>query len=94
MVPQVFAVTPVAQAKVQVIAVLLDPVTAPLKSCVLLVITLAVVGAIVMATVEEALPPQPSVPSAAARVSTAENFHQLIPVHPNFLNIHPRKAGI
>jgi hypothetical protein len=32
MLPQEFAVTPVAQAKDQVIAVLLDPVTTPLKS--------------------------------------------------------------
>jgi hypothetical protein len=46
MAPQVFAVTPVAQAKVQVTAVLLEPVTRPLKSCVLFVITLARVGEI------------------------------------------------
>jgi len=32
MVPHEFAVTPVAQAKLQVIAVLLLPVTKPLKS--------------------------------------------------------------
>ena len=86
MVPQVFAATPVAQATVQVTAVLLLPVTRPLKSWVRLVITLAVVGEIVMATPEELLPPQPSAPSAAARVSIVENFHHLIPVLPKFLD--------
>jgi hypothetical protein len=92
MLPQVFAVTPVAQVKVQVIAVLLLPVTVPVKGWVRLVITLAVVGEIEMVTPEELLPPQPSAPSAAARVSNAENFHQLIPVLPRFLDIPPRST--
>src|ERR1700680_2072592 len=87
MLPHVFAVTPVAHARVQVIAVLVEPVTRPLKTCVLLVITLAMVGVIVMVTVEELLPPHPNAPSAAARVSIVENFHDLIPVLPKFLNI-------
>src|SRR5579862_2684331 len=90
MLPQLFAATPVAQARDQVIAVLLEPVTRPLNSCVLLVITLAVVGEIVMETPEELLPPQPRAPSTAARVSTVENFHQLIPVLPRLLNLRPR----
>jgi hypothetical protein len=83
------AATPVAQVKLQEIVVSLFPVTAPLKSCVLLVITLAVVGEIVMATVEEALLPHPSAPSAPARVSNKENFHHLMPFLPIFLNIRP-----
>jgi hypothetical protein len=85
--PHVLAVTPVAQVRVQVIAVLLEPVTEPLKGWVLLVITLAMVGEIVMATPEELLPPHPHAASAAARVSIVENFHRLIPVLPKFLNI-------
>src|SRR5229473_3475017 len=93
MLPQVFAATPVAQARVQVIAVLLDPVTKPLKSWVLFVITLAVVGETVMLTPEEVLLPHPHAPSAAARVSIVENFHHLIPVLPKFLNIRPRSIG-
>src|ERR1700688_2944249 len=93
MLPHVFAVTPVAHARVQVIAVLVEPVTRPLKTCVLLVITLAMVGVIVMVTVEELLPPQPNAPSAAAKVSIVENFHQLIPVLPKFLNIRPRSTS-
>jgi hypothetical protein len=88
-VPHVFTATPVAQANVQVMAVLLEPVTAPLKSCVRLVITLALVGETVMATVEELLPPQPKAPSAAARVSIVDNFHHLIPVLPISLIIRP-----
>jgi hypothetical protein len=92
MLPHVFAVTPVAQVTVQVIDVLLEPVTAPLKSWVRLVITLAVVGEIVMETPEELLPPQPSAPSAAARVSIVENLHHLIPVLPRFLDIPARST--
>jgi hypothetical protein len=82
MVPQFVASTllMVWQVKLQVIAVLVLPVTRPLKSCVLLVITLAEVGEIVMATVEELLPPQPNAPSAATRVSIVESFHRFIPV--------------
>jgi hypothetical protein len=87
MLPHVFAVTPVAPVKDQVIDVLLEPVTNPQKGWVRLVITLAVVGEIVMETPEELLPPQPSAPSAAARVSNVENFHHLIPVLPRFLDI-------
>ncbi len=94
MLPQEFAATPVAQTRVQVIAVLLEPVTSPLNSCVRLVITLAVVGEIVMVTPEELLPPQPRAPSAAARVSIVENFHQLIPVLPKFLDLRPRRTSI
>jgi hypothetical protein len=93
MVPQVLAVTPVAQAKAQVIVVSLEPVTKPLKSWVLLVITLAAVGEIAMVTVEGLLLPQPNAPSAAARVSTVENFHHLIPFLPRFLNMRPRCTG-
>jgi hypothetical protein len=93
MLPQVFTVTPEAQASVQVIAVLLEPLTRPLKSCVLLVITLAVVGEIEIVTPEELLPPQPRAPSAAARVSIVDNFHQLIPVLPKFLNLRPRRTS-
>jgi hypothetical protein len=44
--PQEFAATPVAQVTLQVIEVLLEPLTRPLKSCVRLVITLARVGEI------------------------------------------------
>src|SRR5580700_9291851 len=93
MLPQVFAVTPEAQVRVQVIAVLLEPLTRPLKSCVLLVITLAVVGETVMVTPEELLPPQPRAPKAAARVSIVENFHHLIPVLPRLLDIRLRSAA-
>jgi hypothetical protein len=92
MLPHVFAVTPVAQVKDQVIAVLLLPVTVPVKGWVRLVITLATVGEIVMETPEELLPPHPSAPSAAARVSIVENFHHLIPVLPRFLDIPPRST--
>src|SRR5579863_1813921 len=88
--PQVFAATPVAQATVQVIAVLLEPVTVPLNCSLLFVITLAEVGVIVMETPEELLPPQPQAPSAAARASIVETFHRLIPVLPKSLNICPR----
>src|SRR5579862_9689796 len=94
MLPQLFAATPVAQARDQVIAVLLEPLTSPLNSCVRLVITLAVVGEIVMETPEELLPPQPRAPSAAARVSIVDNFHQLIPVLPKFLNLRPRRTSL
>jgi hypothetical protein len=94
MVPQVFAVTSVAQAKVQVTAVLLLPVTEPVNCCVLLVITLAVVGVTVMATVVELLLPQPRAPSAAAKVSIVENFHHLIPILPKFFNIRPRGTSV
>jgi hypothetical protein len=93
MLPQVFAVTPVAQATVQVTEVLLFPVTVPVKGWVRLVITLAVVGEIVMETPVELLPPQPSAPSAAARVSIVENFHHLIPVLPRFLEVPPRSTS-
>jgi hypothetical protein len=54
-----------------------------------LVITLAVVGVIVMATPEELLPPQPHAPSAAARATIVDNFHHLIPFLPKFLTICP-----
>jgi hypothetical protein len=84
----------VAQAKVQEMAVLLFPVTTPLKSCVLFVITLEMVGEIAMVTVEEALLPHPNAPSATARVSIKENFHQLIPVLPRSLNFRPRTIGL
>ena len=86
MVPQFVASTllMVSQVKLQVIAVLELPVTRPLKSCVLLVITLAEVGEIVMLTVEELLPPQPNAPSAATRVSIVESFHRFIPSSKNF----------
>src|SRR5450631_4877968 len=52
MVPQLVASTVlmVSQVRVQVIAILVLPVTRPLKSWVLLVITLATVGETVMAT--------------------------------------------
>jgi hypothetical protein len=89
MLPQVLAATPLAQLSVQVIAVLLFPVTAPLNCCVRLVITLAVVGVTVMATPEELLPPQPHAPSAAARATIVDNFHHLIPFLPKFLTICP-----
>src|ERR1700722_15654439 len=92
--PQVFAVTPEAHVRLQVIAVLLLPVTKPLKSWVRLVITLAAVGEIEMATVEELLLPQPNAPSAAERVSIAKNFHRLIPILPRPLNIRPRDTCI
>ena len=92
--PHEFAATPVAQVKVQVIAVLLEPDTRPLKSCVLLVITLARVGEIAMVTPEDLLLPHPIAPSAAARVSIVENFHHLIPVLPRFLSIRPRSTNI
>src|SRR6266481_6269844 len=39
---------------------------------------------------EELLLPHPSAPSAAARVSIVETFHQLIPFLPRFLDIRPR----
>ena len=92
MLPQVLAATPVVQVMVQVIAVLLEPLTKPLKSCVRLVMTLADVGEIEIVTLEEFPDPQPSVPSAAARATIVENFHQLIPILPNFLNIRPLSA--
>ena len=92
--PQVLAATLVAQARLQVIVVLLLPVTTPLKSWVRLVITLAVVGETVMLTPEALLlPPHPQAPSAAARASIVDNFHQLIPVLPKFLDIRPRNTG-
>src|ERR1700674_4418789 len=95
MAPHVFAATPVAQVRVQVIAVLLEPVTAPLKSWVRLVITLAMVGVIVMVTPAELLLlPQPQTPNTAARVSIVENFHHLIPVLPRFLDIRPRSTSL
>jgi hypothetical protein len=77
----------VSQVKLQVIAVLVLPVTRPLKSWVLLVITLAEVGDIVMLTVEELLPPQPNAPSVATRVSIVESFHRFIPVLQKFRDI-------
>ena len=92
-IPQAVEATPVAHARVQPIAVLLLPVTAPLKSCVRFVITLAMVGDMVIVTVLEALLPHPKAPSAAARVSIEENFHHLIPVLPRFLNIRPRSLS-
>jgi hypothetical protein len=92
-IPQAVAATPAAQVKVQEIAVLVFPVTAPLKSWVRLVITLAVVGEIVMLTVEEALLPHPRAPNVPARVSNKENFRHLIPFLPIFLNIRPRNIS-
>jgi hypothetical protein len=83
----------VSQVKVQVIAVLELPVTRPLNSCVLLVITLAEVGEIVIATVEELLPPQPNAPSAAMRVSIVESFHRFIPVLQKFRDIRLGSAN-
>jgi hypothetical protein len=68
-VPQVFAVTPVAQARVHVTVVLLEPDTEEENCSVVLVTTLEVVGEIVSVTVVAALPPHPYVPSAIARVS-------------------------
>jgi hypothetical protein len=96
MVPQFVASTllTVSQVKLQVIAVLLLPVTRPLKSCVLLVITLAEVGEIVMLTVEELLPPQPNAPSAATRVSIVESFHRFIPVLQKIRDIRTGSANI
>jgi hypothetical protein len=96
MLPQFVASTllTVSQVKVQVIAVLVLPETRPLKSCVLLVITLAEVGEIVMVTLEELLPPQPNAPSVAARVSIVESFHRFIPVLQKFRDIRPRSANI
>src|SRR6202051_5123219 len=91
--PQVLTATLVAQARVQVIAVLVLPVTTPLKSWVRLVITLEVVGATVMLTPEALRLPHPQPPSAAARASIVENFHHLIPVLPKFLDIRPRSTG-
>src|ERR1700693_1059107 len=94
MAPHVLAATPVAQVRVQVTAVLLEPVTTPLKSCVRLVITLAMVGEIAMVTPAELLLlPQPQAPNAAASVSIVENFHHLIPVLPRFLDIRPRSTS-
>jgi hypothetical protein len=87
------AATPVAHVNDQVIAVLLEPVTRPLKSCVRLVMTLAWVGEMVMATVEVALDPQPIVPATAARTKSADNFHHLIPILPRFPDFHSRYAG-
>ena len=94
MLPQLVArmLLSVSQVNDQVMVVLVLPVTTPLKSCVRLVITLAVVGEIVIVTPEDALLPHPMAPSAAARVSIAEYFHQLIPPLPQFLNIRPRMA--
>lgn len=90
-----FAATPVAQVTVQVIAVLLEPVTEPVNCWDLLVITLAMTGETVMATPEVLLPrPQPNAPIAAESVSIVENFHRLIPVLPKFLNFRPRGAGL
>jgi hypothetical protein len=96
MVPQFVASTllTVSQVKLQVIAVLVLPVTRPLKSCVLLVITLAEVGEIVMLTVEELLPPQPNAPSAAMRVSIVESFHRFIPFLQTFRDICPGSVNI
>src|ERR1700722_17709929 len=96
MVPQFVASTllMVSQVKLQVIAVLELPVTRPLKSCVLLVITLAEVGEIVMLTVEELLPPQPNAPSAATRVSIVESFHRFIPVLQKIRDIRTSSANI
>jgi hypothetical protein len=95
MVPQFVASTllTVWQVKLQVIAVLVLPVTRPLKSCVLLVITLAEVGEIVMLTVDELLPPQPNAPSAVTRVSIVESFHRFIPVLQKFRDIRPGSAN-
>ena len=67
--PQVFAVTPVAQASVHVTVVLLEPDTDEENCSVVLVTTLEVVGEIVSVTVVAVLPPHPYVPSAMARVS-------------------------
>jgi hypothetical protein len=93
-VPQEFAATLVAHVRLQVMAVLLLPVTRPLKSCVRLVITLALVGEITMVTVELALLPHPIAPSAAARANIVEYFHQLIPVLPNYLDLRRSCASI
>jgi len=94
MAPHVLAVTPVAQVTVQVTALLSDPVTVGVNGWVRLVITLAMVGVIVIVTPAELLLlPQPQAPNAAARVSIAETFHQLIPVLPKFLNIRPRSTS-
>src|SRR5450631_215353 len=93
MVPQAGAVTPVGQVTVQVTVVLLFPVTR-LENCrVRFVITLACTGEIVSETVELAeLPPQPSAPSAIARVSPIELiFHHLIPVLPSFAVMIPSR---
>jgi hypothetical protein len=57
------------------------------------VMPLAEVGEIVMDTVEDLLPPQPSAPSTAARVSIVESFHRFIPVLQNFRDIQPRSAN-
>lgn len=83
----------VSQVKLQVIAVLVLPVTRPLKSCVLLVITLAEVGEIVMLTVDELLPPQPNAPRVATRVSNVESFHRFIPVLQKFRDIRTGSAN-
>jgi hypothetical protein len=92
-VPQELAATPVAQVKAQVTAVLLLPVTKLLNSCVRLVITLAEVGEITMLTPVDVLPPpQPNAASAAARVSSVENFHR-IPILPKFLNVRRRSQA-
>jgi hypothetical protein len=94
MLPQALAATPVTQVSFQVTPVLLDPDTCALNCCVLLVITLAEVGEIVMVTLEELLPPQPNAPSVAARVSIVESFHRFIPVLQKFRDIRPRSANI
>lgn len=83
-VPQVLAVTPVAQTTAQVTLVLLEPVTRAEKSWVRLVITLAAVGETEIVIDEELLLPQPKALSAVARVSIENHFHRLIPVLPRF----------
>jgi len=90
--PQLLAATPVAHVTLQLIAVLLLPVTLPLNCWVRLVITLAVVGATVIVTVDDALDPHPTAPSAAASAAIAKNFHHLIPVLPKILDIGSRIA--
>src|SRR6202022_3366816 len=87
MVPQAGAVTPVGQVTVHVAAWSLDPVTKALNACVVLVITLAVVGeiAMVMDVAGVPPPPQPRAPSPSARIKIKQNFHGLMPVLPQKL---------
>src|SRR5579859_2680051 len=89
MLPQELAATPVAQVRLQVMAVLLEPVTRPLKSCVRLVMTLACVGEMVIDTELVVLFPHPITPSAAARASIVENLHRLIRVLQKVLDLRP-----